>query len=406
MICEVCEEALVSKSIHLGSHPLADDLFPIGSLPNFETFKQEIIVCGNCKTAFQMYTVPKERLFQQNYHYRASLTKDVVSGISNLVESCAKWISDSEPPIVLDIGCNDGTLLGLFKKRYGAHTIGIDPSNAINETSAAIDFRIQGYFDSKNAEIIRNKFPKIDFITFTNVFAHIEDLPLLCTNLKSLLNPGTKVIIENHYLGKVINNFQFDTFYHEHPRTYSASSFLFIASRLGLQLTQLEFPSRYGGNIRVLMSLEKPNFTMREYIDSVLSDEKAFPKLFLNLERQFLKWKEETLDTIESFAKKGKRFFGKSLPARSVMLISSVGLNENLMPALFEKPESPKVGNYVPGTKIPILSDESIPLGEDTTIVIWSWHIRDEVARYLRNLGYRGEIWTAMPKFSKYEESL
>ena len=36
-------------------------------------------------------------------------------------------------------------------------------------------------------------------------------------------------------------------------RTYSYNSFLFIAEALGLNLLKVEFPSRYGGNIRVFI---------------------------------------------------------------------------------------------------------------------------------------------------------
>ena len=67
--------------------------------------------------------------------------------------------------------------------------------------------------------------------------------------LKILIDENT-LVIENHYLGSVIRK-QFDTFYHEHPRTYSLSSFLHISKLLGLHLTLCEFPKRYGGNIRV-----------------------------------------------------------------------------------------------------------------------------------------------------------
>ena len=69
---------------------------------------------------------------------------------------------------------------------------------------------------------------KIDLITFTNVFAHIDNLNLLILNLKKVLSKNTTIIIENHYMGSVLQKNQFDTFYHEHPRTYSLKSFIFL----------------------------------------------------------------------------------------------------------------------------------------------------------------------------------
>ena len=74
------------------------------------------------------------------------------------------------------------------------------------------------------------------------------------TNLKLIINSKTKIIIENHYLGSVITKNQFDTFYHEHPRTYSLKSFLIISKLLNMHLTYFSLPKRYGGNIRIIFS--------------------------------------------------------------------------------------------------------------------------------------------------------
>ena len=93
-----------------------------------------------------------------------------------------------------------------------------------------------------------------DVVVFTNVFAHIDDLKNLLLNTKKVLKKDGLLIIENHYLGSVLKGNQFDTFYHEHPRTYSVLSFTHIAKKLGLKLTDVKFTSRYGGNIRVFIS--------------------------------------------------------------------------------------------------------------------------------------------------------
>ena len=63
----------------------------------------------------------------------------------------------------------------------------------------------------------------------------------------------------------MIDGNQFDTFYHEHPRTYSYGSFVQIATTLDTQLIDVEFPSRYGGNIRVFLGNSKNS----DYIGNV-----------------------------------------------------------------------------------------------------------------------------------------
>ena len=97
-----------------------------------------------------------------------------------------------------------------------------------------------------------------DIITFTNVFAHIENLSELIEALLIIMTPRTLLVIENHYLGSVLDSCQFDTFYHEHPRTYSLTSFKYIAISLGVTLQNVEFPMRYGGNICLLYTSPSP----------------------------------------------------------------------------------------------------------------------------------------------------
>ena len=64
----------------------------------------------------------KKILFPKNYHYRSSNTNDVVEGMKDLVKSSKKYLKDLKSKNVLDIGCNDGTLLSLFKKE-GCNTL-------------------------------------------------------------------------------------------------------------------------------------------------------------------------------------------------------------------------------------------------------------------------------------------
>ena len=101
------------------------------------------------------------------------------------------------------------------------------------------------FFDIENANKYLSEFGEPDIITFTNVFAHIENLPNLINSLKVIINESkTILVIENHYLDKVLEKMQFDTFYHEHPRTYSLGSFVKIAENLNIKYVTL-LPSRW-----------------------------------------------------------------------------------------------------------------------------------------------------------------
>ena len=387
--------------LDLGEHPLCDDLLEIGNSSAVPRYRQLIQLCSTCLTAHQLVPVKKEELFKSDYHYRAGLTQDVLSGMRDFTSKVISTSKSHQPKSVLDIGCNDGSLLGFFKELLPSiETIGVDPTNAILESEGKIDFSYKGFFDKSIAIQILQEHGQPDVISFTNVFAHIEDLPSLLESIQILLGPQTILAIENHYLGAILERNQFDTFYHEHPRTYSAKSFEYIAGSLGLEIISTEFPSRYGGNIRVLMSSEIEAFFNSDK-DSV-SDESEFLTAFEKLQIVFDTWREDSKIVINSLESQGK-FHGKSLPGRAVMLISALDLDASQMPAIFEQEKSPKVGFFVPGTSIEVRSDNELLRLNPVRIVVWAWHIVDEICDYLVSLNFHGEVWVPLPKFEVYK---
>jgi SAM-dependent methyltransferase len=381
--CEVCDSKDLTMVLDLGLHPLCDDLIEIGSNKQCQEYPVEILFCNTCKTAHQRYQVPKRELFGEKYHYRARMTGSVLKGMEDLVESCVHKIGNLENKLVLDIGCNDGSLLDYFKNK-GCETIGVEP------TGAALDskhYTYNKFFDDETVELILNKFGKPDIITFTNVFAHIEDLNGLINNLKKLLKPNTYVVIENHYLGAVLNYSQFDTFYHEHPRTYSFESFKYIAKKLGLNLIDCEFVSRYGGNIRAFLSSDNA-------IDFLSINENDFINKFGEMNVEILNWKFKTQLKIKKLVEEFGPIRAKAFPGRAAILIKMLGLTEKSISAVYEIKGSIKVHNYVPGTRIPILPEADLYKfnNEKLPILNLAWHLPKEVRENLKKNKYNGVV--------------
>ncbi|MDI1266929.1 MAG: class I SAM-dependent methyltransferase [bacterium] len=390
--CEVCGTSGLTKVLDLGNHPLCDDLVPVGD-PRFpETYPIDIAFCPNCKTAHQSHQVPKRTLFPNSYHYRARHTADVLSGMRQLVERCEKQVGTLKDLLVLDVGCNDGSLLSIFRE-HGARTIGVEPTGAAADAKAVGHAVHQDYFTPELAEKLASA-GRPDIITFTNVFAHIEDLRSLLSAVGKLMGPSTLLVVENHYLGAVLDRFQFDTFYHEHPRTYSLSSFRHIAKSLQATIEVLEFPARYGGNIRVMMRRGDGSAPANPDIVAAENAEADYQQRLVDMAKRIPAWRNNKRAEIEAAVSRHGPLVGKAFPGRAAILVKLLDLDVSLLSAVYEKPGSMKIGHYIPGTRIPILSDDDFVGRPDRTVPLLNlaWHISSEIHGYMRKNGYEGPI--------------
>ena len=388
--CEVCGSRSLRSVLNLGAHPMCDDLVRVGEDRVCNEYPIEILFCDTCITAHQRFQVPKQDLFPTTYHYRSRHTADVLQGMKQLVATVSEELGGLAGKLVLDVGCNDGSLLSAFQAAGADRTCGIEPTGAAADASQRGHEVMNEFLTEDVATRFVERFGRPDIISFTNVFAHIEDLPALIRSLLILSHDETTIVIENHYLGAVIGRKQFDTFYHEHPRTYSYTSFAVIAEALGRRIAKAEFPSRYGGNIRVMLRTGSGG---HDRWDELHGEERAFGDELEKLGRDIETWKERKRQQLEAAVAVHGKLPAKAFPGRSAIPVKLLGLDENTISAIYEKPASGKIGHYVPGTRIPILSDDAFDAAStEGPMVNMAWHIAPEIETYMRGRGYRGEL--------------
>ena len=386
--CDVCKKKLDGVILSLGKQPLCDDLKKIGSNTKNKQYKIDVRLCKNCLTINQLHKVKQKVLFPRKYNFRAALTNDTQKGMRELVAKIDPLIKNKNKT-VLDIGCNDGSLLNFFKKKNFS-TYGIEPTNAYMDCSKK--HRVYNeYLNKKVLQKIIKKEKFIDVVTFTNVFAHIPNFDELVKNLKILIPKINYLVIENHYMGSIFEKNQFDTFYQEHPRTYSVKSFLTISKLLGIKIQKIEFPKRYGGNIRVYMSNNhKKEFNTNE----LLKKEQKFIQNFKDLRDKIDIWKKNKSSVINDLIKNKYSIYGKAFPGRASILINLLKLDSSKIKCIFEQNNSPKNFHFVPGTKIPILPDKNIykMLNKKSIIINFSWNISKEIKKYLQKMKIKNKV--------------
>jgi hypothetical protein len=124
------------------------------------------------------------------------------------------------------------------------------------------------------------------------------------------------------------------------------------------------------------------------------AEEQRFPNQFARLGRNMQRWRAKKGPLLRDMVRSGGKLRAKAFPGRAAILVKLLGLGENEIDAVFEKPGSMKIGHYVPGTRIPIHSDDELMALPDATnpLLNLAWHIPAEIRTYMAALGFRGPI--------------
>ena len=232
-VCIVCGSAAVEQFLDLGSTALANSFLTREDLCKPEPqYPLRVGACHSCGHVQLMETVPPAEMFT-DYLYISSASDTLKAHLYDLSDVVVKRHRLGENDLVIDIGCNDGTLLGGFQ-RHGVRVLGVDPAENLAEMAknSGVE-RYVGFFDSQTSKEIVTRWGQASAITATNTFPHIPDLPDFVDGLKTALAPGGVVVLELHYLPDLIEQGAFDTIYHEHVSYWALQPMIDPVSKLG-----------------------------------------------------------------------------------------------------------------------------------------------------------------------------
>ncbi len=400
--CQICGSKKIKSVLNLGHQPLADDLKDTRS-NNVGTIFFPIIIgfCKECILLQNNYIVDDKSLYSKNYHYRPGITKDVVSNFGTMSQKLIKLYNLNSKHIVADIGCNDGSLLKQFRKLGIKKTIGIEPTDTIRFAKPEIK-TVQDFMNASSSKKALKFYGKTDLITTTNVFAHTNNLKSFILGVKKLIKKDGIFVIENHYLGAILKKKQFDSFYHEHLRTYSLTSLIKLMKYYGFKIVNAYTTERYGGNIQAHFTLG--NFKKSQNVKFILNKEK---KNKLNKEKTYKKLKKdiEIIDNkISNFINKNKhkKIVAKAFPARASILVHRFTSIKNNISFVAEQPSSLKLNKYVPGTNIKIISSEKFKTFKPDIMIVLAWHLFDTIHKKWKAKLKKTKFVKILPQFKVY----
>jgi SAM-dependent methyltransferase len=374
--CIACDSNKLHVILNLGNQPLANS-FLKNKNKNELKFPLKLCKCKNCHHLQLSHAVDPDKLFK-NYLY--------VSGTTTTQLQYFEWFAKQTfkklkfiPQNILDIGCNDGSQLDVYKK-YGIKTYGIDPAKNLYKLSSKNHNVVCDYFNSY-------KYPKdtkFDLIICQNAFAHNFDQKQFLEKAKTLLANNGKIYITISQ-AKMIENNEFDTIYHEHLSFYCVNSMNILCKRVGLNLNNVLVHPIHGTTY--IFEISK-NIFKNDNLNKFLLKEK---KAKLNLESTYIKYagkckqiSKNFVNKIKELKKKQYVLIGYGAPAKANTFLNYCKIDLDFV----IDDNSLKQNLYTPGRKIKIYNSSKLKdiklNNQNVCFVPLAWNFFEEIYKKIK----------------------
>jgi hypothetical protein len=298
-----------------------------------------------------------------------------------LVSVCGLTTGD----MVIDVGSNDGNILGHFK-RMGMEVIGFEPELILCDYSRSQGIQtIQKYF-GKGFAITNPKGQgvKAKLITANNMFANLNDLDSFMEGVVELLDKDGSFVFESFYLASIFENRIFDYIYHEQPSAFSIKPVKVLMRRYGMSLYHAELSETRKGSMCFYCGYGKPEV---EDDDPILYQRETYVALEKSLSEQ----RAKTRAHLARLKNEGKTICGFGATISATAIIYYFGLAEYIDFLVDDSPS--KTGYFSPGLHLPIYPTRQ-SLAVDYTVNLVSRSLDSFMAAYPE-----AKIITPLPYF-------
>jgi len=380
--CRMCDSEKLQLFLDLGNIPRVDRFLSQKELSQTEqSFPLTVYLCESCGLSQLGFIVPASKLFNEEYAYESSTTKNRRENYSQLAKDVCYDFKIKKKSLVVDIGSNVGVLLHCFKN-LGMKTIGVDASsNIVKKANENGIETILGFFNKEIVDKIINKHEKASIITATNLFAHIQDYETFIIDLKNLLETDGIFVFQVPHFLKLVKNVEYDTIYHEHISYFGLRPLMKFFEKFQMELFDVIETDIDGGSIRCFVSY-KGQFTKSSNIDKILmkedNEEIYSIKRLKKFEKDVKQQKVNLKNILKQLKQDGKKIVGVGAPAKGITLLNYCNIDKDVLEYLTEK-SSLKIGKFCPGMHIPIVTDKKLLEDNPDYAIILAWNFAEEI---------------------------
>ena len=375
--CRLCGHERLASVLSLEPTPPANAFVPESGLGiEQERFPLDLFLCANCGHV-QMLDVVDPRLLFENYVYVSGTSPVFVRHFEEYAKAVTERFRPPADGLVVDIGSNDGTLLGMFKGR-GHRVLGIDPAREIARAATAAGIEtVEGFFTPDVAGEIRDQRGAAAVITANNVFAHIDDLTGVVRGVRHLLADDGVFVFEVSYLLDVFEKTLFDTIYHEHLAYHAVAPLIPFFAANGMQLIEAFRVDSHGGSLRGVAQVAGGPHEVGASVGEAVEREAELglqtAEAFHAFAGRIEALKTELGGLLRRLKADGRSIAGFGAPAKATTLMYHFGIGPDVIDFIVD--DSPlKQGLYTPGMHVPVVSSAAIEDRRPDYLVLLAWN--------------------------------
>lgn len=386
--CRVCGSTALARVIDVGEQFLQGSFVKPGKPePPRRRIPLVLLRCDPtadetaCGLLQLSHSVPPAILYA-NYWYRSGTNRTMTDHLRNIAEEAHSMIGKKQEALVLDIGCNDGTLLSFYPPSCDRY--GIDPSDISRGVGEGITI-INDLFPSVELKKKLNG-RQAEVITSIAMFYDLEDPVEFARRVKELLAPNGLWIFEMSYMPAMLEMNSYDTICHEHLEYYSLSVLETIVARAGMKIVRVSLNDINGGSLRCYAT-HKDTFAWdrSSYAKELMALRSREFDLQLDTDIPYRKFqerieahREELGSLLKKLRRSGKSIHIYGASTKGNTILQYCGIDNSIIDFAAERnPE--KYGAKTLGTDIPIVSEEESRGMKPDYYLVLPWHFRKEI---------------------------
>ncbi|HAQ23782.1 MAG TPA: SAM-dependent methyltransferase [Acidimicrobiaceae bacterium] len=403
MKCRCCGSHLEQTFLDLGSSPPSNAYLSAAELAGPEVwYPLQVMVCGDCRLVQTRDFTRAEDLFTEDYAYFSGFSTSWVEHCRRYVDEMVDRLGLGPDSLVVEVACNDGTLLAKFRDR-GIRCLGIEPSTSTASAARELGLEVVEEFVGVDmAERLAAEGIAADLLVANNVVAHVPDIVDFVRGCGFLLSRDGVASFEFPYLLRLVRGVQFDTIYHEHFSYLSLTSLSRVVDAAGLVICDVGEIPTHGGSLRVYLRRADGSHPVLLAVQAVLDAEVEAgigrDEFYNGFQAKADRVKDDLLQFLLEARANGRRVAAYGAAAKGNTLLNYAGIRPDLVPFAVDRNPA-KQGKFLPGSRIPIVDEGKLIEAQPEHVLVLPWNIWPELSEslaYVREWG--GSFVMAVPE--------